>query len=107
MKKKVYNALLKYWNTSVFKTGQEDAITAIVNNKDCLVVLPTGGGKSLCYQLPAIIKSGVCVVISPLIALMNDQVINLKEKGIRAINLSGPMREDELSLIHISEPTRR
>ncbi|WP_320677383.1 ATP-dependent DNA helicase RecQ [Prochlorococcus sp. MIT 1300] len=70
------------WNA--FKPGQRQIIEAILSGRDALAVLPTGGGKSLCYQLPAIIKEGLVVVISPLIALMEDQVINLRERGIWA-----------------------
>lgn len=96
MKKGIYDILKSYWNALEFLPGQKKAINAILENKDCLVVLQTGGGKSLCYQLPTLTKPGLCVVISPLIALMNDQVESLKKKGIRAMNLSGPMREDDL-----------
>ena len=96
MKKGINDILKIYWNALEFLPGQKKAINAILDNKDCLVVLQTGGGKSLCYQLPTLTKPGLCVVISPLIALMNDQVEGLKKKGIRAMNLSGPMREDDL-----------
>ena len=96
MKNNIYDVLKRHWNVSEFRPGQKEAITAILDAKDCLVVLPTGGGKSLCYQLPALTKPGLCVVISPLIALMSDQVESLKKKGVRAMNLSGPMREDDL-----------
>ena len=96
MKSGIYDVLKSHWNASEFRPGQKEAITAVLDKKDCLVVLPTGGGKSLCYQLPPLTKPGLCVVISPLIALMSDQVESLKKKGIRAMNLSGPMREDDL-----------
>lgn len=96
MKNAIYDILQKYWNASEFRPGQKKAITAVLEKKDCLVVLPTGGGKSLCYQLPALTESGLCVIISPLIALMSDQVEVLNKKGLRAMNLSGPMREDDL-----------
>jgi ATP-dependent DNA helicase RecQ len=96
MKNNIYDVLKSHWNVLEFRQGQKEAITAVLDAKDCLVVLPTGGGKSLCYQLPALTKTGVCVVISPLIALMSGQVESLKKKGVRAMNLSGPMREDDL-----------
>ena len=96
MKNNIYDVLKSHWNVLEFRPGQKEAITAVLDAKDCLVVLPTGGGKSLCYQLPALTKTGICVVISPLIALMSDQVESLKKKGDRAMNLSGPMREDDL-----------
>lgn len=96
MNRKAQELLAQYWGATEFRLGQEDAILAVLEERDGLVVLPTGGGKSLCYQLPGLLLEGVCVVISPLIALMNDQVEGLKKKGIRAMQLSGPMHEDEL-----------
>ena len=92
----VKNTLKTYWGASDFRTGQYEAVSAVLDRRDCLVVLPTGGGKSLCYQLPALVLPGICVVISPLIALMSDQVEGLQKKGIRAMHLSGPMQEDDL-----------
>ncbi|MDG1822108.1 MAG: RecQ family ATP-dependent DNA helicase [Flavobacteriaceae bacterium] len=88
--------LRQYWGASTFLPGQEEAVSAVLDRNDSLVVLPTGGGKSLCYQLPGLIMPGLCVVISPLIALMSDQVIGLKKKGVRAMHISGPMKEDSL-----------
>lgn len=96
MTKRVIEILQTYWDASAFRTGQQEAISAVLDRRDCLVVLPTGGGKSLCYQLPALLLPGVCVVVSPLIALMSDQVEGLQKKGIRAMHLSGPMHEDDL-----------
>ncbi|MGB0443710.1 MAG: DEAD/DEAH box helicase, partial [Flavobacteriaceae bacterium] len=96
MTKSVIEILQTYWGASAFRTGQQEAISAVLDRRDCLVVLPTGGGKSLCYQLPALLLPGVCVVVSPLIALMSDQVEGLQKKGIRAMHLSGPMHEDDL-----------
>ena len=78
MTAKVRDVLQTYWGTSVFRTGQYEAVSAVIDRRDCLVVLPTGGGKSLCYQLPALLIPGVWVVISPLIALPNDQVEGLQ-----------------------------
>ena len=69
----------KYWNYNSFKKPQEEIINAVLKNKDIIALLPTGGGKSLCYQVPGLIKKGVCIVISPLIALMQDQVLNLEK----------------------------
>ena len=76
--------LQKYFELDSFRLGQEEIIQSVVNNRDVLAVMPTGGGKSLCYQLPAMIKEGITVVISPLVALMNDQVLYLKKMGIRS-----------------------
>lgn len=84
-----------YWNFSEFRPQQEEIIEAVLANEDCIALLPTGGGKSICFQIPALIKDGICIVVSPLIALMQDQVINLKEKGIKAMALtSGFTYED-------------
>lgn len=80
-----------------FRPMQEDVVKAILNGQDCLVLMPTGGGKSLCYQLPATILPGVTIVVSPLIALMKDQVESLVENGVKAsfINSSIPFEEIE------------
>ena len=77
-----------YWKFSEFKPQQEAIIEAVLANEDCIALLPTGGGKSICFQIPALIKDGICIVVSPLIALMQDQVNNLKEKGIKAMALT-------------------
>ncbi len=67
-----------------FRPGQQDVITTVLSGQDCLCIMPTGGGKSLCYQLPAVMQDGVALVISPLIALMKDQVDSMRELGMRA-----------------------
>tara|TARA_B100000767_G_scaffold266140_1_gene283118 strand:+ start:1041 stop:2939 length:1899 start_codon:yes stop_codon:yes gene_type:complete len=84
-----------YWNFSKFKPQQEAIIEAVLANEDCIALLPTGGGKSICFQIPALIREGICIVVSPLIALMQDQVNNLNAKGIKAMALtSGFSYED-------------
>ena len=90
------NILHTYWKYPSFREPQEKIINLVINNTNTLAILPTGGGKSICYQIPALIKEGVCIVISPLIALMNDQVKALKEKGIKAIAITSAMRQDEI-----------
>ena len=95
----IHSILEKYWGFTSFRAKQEDIINNILAQKDTLALLPTGGGKSLCYQVPALALEGVCIVISPLVALMKDQVSQLQKRNIKAIALSGGMHH--LSLIHI------
>jgi len=85
----------KYFGFSSFLEGQADVIQAVADGHDCLVVMPTGGGKSLCFQLPALMRDGITLVISPLIALMKDQVDSLKARGIRATLINSSLSYDE------------
>ena len=79
-----FAVLLARFGLTSFRPGQEEVISAVLAGRDCLCIMPTGGGKSLCYQLPAVAREGVTVVVSPLIALMKDQVDTLVSQGIRA-----------------------
>ena len=88
--------LQKHWGWPDFRSGQKEAIDASLSGKNTLVVLPTGGGKSLCFQLTALLQDGICVVVSPLVALMIDQVSALKSKNVRAMSIHGSMGENEL-----------
>ncbi len=83
----LYATLREQYGWNHFRIGQRDVIEAILQGKDALAILPTGGGKSLCYQLPAVFRKALVVVISPLVALMEDQVLQLQRRGIRAICL--------------------
>jgi len=88
--------LERYWNYTSFRPLQEDIITSVVDNEDTFALLPTGGGKSICFQIPALIKDGICIVVTPLIALMKDQVKSLKEKGIKAIAINSGISYSDL-----------
>ncbi|MFL2624335.1 MAG: RecQ family ATP-dependent DNA helicase [Flavobacteriaceae bacterium] len=88
--------LEQYWGHSGFRPNQQKIIEAILENEDCLALLPTGGGKSVCFQIPALIKEGICIVVSPLIALMQDQVATLNQKGIKAMALTNVNHYSEL-----------
>ncbi len=90
-----YDVLKKYFGYDTFRYGQENIIDAILSGRDALGVMPTGAGKSLCFQVPALMKRGVTVVVSPLISLMEDQVKSLKEKGIAAEYISSCVDSEE------------
>jgi len=91
--------LERYWKHTKFRPQQQEIIEAVLNHQDCIALLPTGGGKSICFQIPALINDGICVVISPLIALMQDQVQSLTEKGIKAIALTNLDHSKDLERI--------
>lgn len=95
-----YKTLKHFWGYDQFRDSQEEIINSVLSEKDTLVLLPTGAGKSLCYQLPALLKEGVCVVISPLLALMKDQVNQLKFRGIEAEYLSSELDEFDAEVIY-------
>lgn len=90
--------LTRYWGHAAFRPLQEEIIQSVLANKDTLALLPTGGGKSVCFQVPAMMKDGICIVISPLIALMKDQVENLRKKGIKALAIISGMSRHEVDV---------
>lgn len=95
-----FKTLKHFWGYDGFRDSQEAIIDSVINEKDTLVLLPTGAGKSLCYQLPALLKEGTCLVISPLLALMKDQVNQLKSRGIEAEYLSSELDEYDAENIY-------
>ncbi len=90
--------LSRYWGYSQFRPLQEDIILSVLAGHDTLALMPTGGGKSICFQVPALVKEGICIVISPLIALMKDQVEGLRKKGIPAVAVVSGMTRNEIDI---------
>ena len=91
--------LKKYWGYGSFRPNQEDIIFSILDGRDTLAVLPTGGGKSVCFQVPALALEGTCLVISPLIALMRDQIDQLRMRGVSAAGLYSGLHQSEIELV--------
>src|SRR5262245_773830 len=99
----IHYILKQYWNHKAFRPLQEEIISSVLAGKDTLALMPTGGGKSICFQVPAMAREGLCLVISPLIALMKDQVDNLRKKGITAFAIySGMGRKEVINILKLA-----
>ena len=90
--------LKEYWGYDSFRPKQEDIIGEALAGRDVLAIMPTGGGKSVCFQVPALMKPGIALVVTPLIALMKDQVQNLNDRGIKALAVYMGMTSKEIDL---------
>jgi len=99
METNIKSILKTYWGFDSFRPLQEDIINAILNKKDTLALLPTGGGKSICFQIPALASEGICVVVSPLIALMKDQVQQLEKREVKAAAIFSGISSREIDII--------
>ena len=88
--------LKQYWGYDSFRGVQEDIIKSIAAGKDTLGLMPTGGGKSITFQVPALAQPGLCIVVTPLIALMKDQVLNIRNRGIKALAVYSGMTRQEI-----------
>ncbi len=89
-------ALLRFWGHPSFRAGQREVIEAVLAGRDVLAILPTGGGKSVCYQVPALLGDGLTLVVSPLIALMQDQVAQLDARGVKAAFINSTLAAREI-----------
>lgn len=98
MQEDIRHILKTYWGYNSFRPLQEDIINAVLQGNDTLALLPTGGGKSICFQVPALAKPGICIVVSPLIALMKDQVENLQGRDIKAVAIYSGMSYREINI---------
>ena len=94
------NILQQYWGYPSFRPLQEDIVDSVIEGRDTLALLPTGGGKSICFQVPALAMEGICIVITPLISLMKDQVMHLKKIGIAAAAIFSGMHHNEIEIIY-------
>ncbi len=91
--------LREYWGYDSFRPKQQEIVDAALEGRDVLAILPTGGGKSVCFQVPAMMREGIALVVTPLIALMKDQVRNLNDRGIKALCVNAGMSRREVELV--------
>ena len=94
MTDRLQETLAKYWGYASFRPLQEEIIRSVLSGKDTLGLMPTGGGKSITFQVPTMIMEGICIVVTPLIALMKDQVDNLRQRNIKATTVYSGMSAD-------------
>jgi ATP-dependent DNA helicase RecQ len=90
--------LKEYWGFDSFRSSQLEIVTSVIDGNDTLALLPTGGGKSICFQVPALCREGICIVVTPLIALMKDQVENLKSRGIKALAIHSGLSKRQIDI---------
>ena len=98
MEQKLIDTLKKYWHYDTFRPTQREAIESILSGRDTLVLMPTGGGKSIIYQLPTLISEGLCIVVTPLISLMKNQVDSLRKRGILATAVHSGMSTRQIDI---------
>ena len=99
MRSDIHDILQKYWGYTRFRPLQEEIIRSVLSGKDTLALMPTGGGKSITFQVPALALEGMAIIISPLIALMVDQVENLQQRNIEAAAIHSGLTQREIELI--------
>ena len=95
---KIFETLRRYWGFNAFRPAQERIIRAVLDGRDTLALMPTGGGKSLTYQIPGLVREGICLVVTPLIALMKDQVDRLRARGIRAVAIHSGLSPRQIDI---------
>ena len=93
------DVLKEYWGYDSFRPKQEEIVNSALDGRDVLAILPTGGGKSVCFQVPALMREGIAIVVTPLIALMKDQVQNLNDRGIKALCVNAGMSRREVDVV--------
>ena len=98
MEQRLHETLAKYWGYNAFRPGQDAIIHSVMAGRDTLALMPTGGGKSLTYQVPTLARDGLCIVITPLIALMKDQVDRLRQMGISATAIHSGMSYTQIDI---------
>src|SRR5512145_3365606 len=90
--------LARHWGYASFKPLQEDIIASVISGRDTVALMPTGGGKSITFQVPAVAREGLCLVITPLIALMKDQINRLKQVNVKAMAIHSGMTREEVEI---------